>query len=476
MANIPTTERKFYDNSVKVNSLGATSSALVSAAKDMQRTYMQQQQIKIDTNSTKARVEIDEFTNQWRLANQGNPNNQEARKEWQNGVQEILNKYGSEIDPIAGQSWNLTATKLTESYNQGLNQWAITQNAENVKLDIADNMVANFQLAKNAGISGDIESAKANFVNSYKQLYGYAVGSLGETGAREVLKDYEENFMTSFIDGLSRENPKQALELLKQPEIQASFKTKDTYDIMENIVKKQIAQNDFNSMVAQYNNQLELSEKLEQSDSYVDALHVLEENKGLVSDKYYKTMKKSLMSSAGIDADTQAETASEIILDIAAIDKEDVKNYYKQSMAILDKIEGAYANGELSSTDRKRLLSSVKKGMGKNIEALKNEDGWWFMFDYKDANEYIKNNYAGSDKNEVFLEYFRQHSQHDTMPNEDAKKMLQAIIDQRHKNKIREASGRKMFKTTEEVERAKRLGKVKVGEKVYIGDELYEVE
>ena len=199
MVNIPTTERRFYDNSTKVNSLGATSSALVSAAKDMQRTYMQQQQIKIDTNSTKARVEIDEFTNQWRLANQGNPNNQEARKEWSNGVQEILNKYGSEIDPIAGQSWNLTATKLTESYNQGLNQWAITQNAENVKLDIADNMVANFQLAKNAGISGDIEGAKANFVSSYKQLYGYAVGSLGETGAREVLKDYEENFMTSFI-------------------------------------------------------------------------------------------------------------------------------------------------------------------------------------------------------------------------------------------------------------------------------------
>lgn len=473
MVHIPTTERKFYDNSTKVSSLGATSSALLSAAKDMQRTYMQQQQIKIDTNSTKARVEIDDFTNQWRLNNQANPNNQEARKEWQNGVQEILNKYGSEIDPIAGQSWNLTATKLTENYNQGLNQWALAQNAENVKLDIADNMVANLKLAKNAGMSGDIEGAKENFISSYKQLYGYAVGSLGETGARQVLQDYEENFMTSFIDGLSRENPKQALELLKQPEIQASFRTKDAYDIMESVIKKQIAQNDFNSMVAQYNNQLELSEKLEQSDSSIDALHLLEENKGLVSGKYYKTMKKSLMSSAGIDADTQAETASEIILEIAAIDKEDVKNYYKQSMDVLSHIEDAYSKGELSSTDRKRLLSSVKKGMGKNIEALKSEGGWFFMFNYNDAYEFIEENYAGSNKNEVFLEYFRQRNeQGDTIPNEDAKNMLKAIINQKNN----ELMGILTFNSPEEAEKAFNRGKLKKSSKFYINGKLNIVE
>ena len=34
------------------------------------------------------------------------------------------------------------------------------------------------------------------------------------------------------------------LELLKQPEIQASFKTKDTYDMMEKIIDKQIKRNE----------------------------------------------------------------------------------------------------------------------------------------------------------------------------------------------------------------------------------------
>ena len=75
MVRIPTTERQFYNTTPKVNTLAVTADALLPPAKQYTQTLKNQQKVKIDTNSNKARADIDNLQHQWQLDNQATPDN-----------------------------------------------------------------------------------------------------------------------------------------------------------------------------------------------------------------------------------------------------------------------------------------------------------------------------------------------------------------------------------------------------------------
>ena len=468
MVHIPTTQRKFYDNSVEADSLGMTASALAPAVREAQRVYAQQQDIKIDTNTTKARLELDNLNNEWRLANQGNPDNAEAKMQLQNDMQSILNSYGEGIDPMAKMKWNIAANKIMSAYELANNQWALGQRAENTKLDVAENINANLQIARNAGSAMDLESGLAEYQNSYNQLYKYAASNMGETEARKLLLDYEEDYMTSFVTGLSETDPKAALELLKKPEIAASFKKEGAQETMMKIVNKQIALQNFQRKVSYYNNEVKLSDKLDGMQT-IDALKVLEESEGLVSSDWYKAKKKSLMSSAGITAETRAETATDILMDLAMLPTDDTAAaFFDASSKLITKIEVEYAKGNLSTTDKKNLLSQVGKREGKNIDELKkdtSDDSFWSLGDYtyKDAWNHIESNYVGSDKNQVLLEYFRTVNGQDYNKKQKLAE-LNAIIGRANLGDLQAPR----FTDEQEAKEAYTRGKIKKGDTIYI--------
>ena len=99
MVSIPTAQRQhlYTQPQEKVNALGAAASALLPAAKEYKQTLVNQQRVKIDTESTKARVEIDNLVNQWQLQNQARPDDPEARAQLKSDIQDILNRHGSQI-------------------------------------------------------------------------------------------------------------------------------------------------------------------------------------------------------------------------------------------------------------------------------------------------------------------------------------------------------------------------------------------
>ena len=439
MVNIPTTERQFYNTQPKANAFGMTATALLPAAQQYKETLLDQQKVKIDTNTTKARIEIDNFANNWRLANQANPDNPEAKKQFQAGMSEILNRYGSQIDPIAKMEWNMAANRLQGAYDIANNQWALNQRAENARLDMAENINANLDLARSAGQKGNLDAALADYVNSSRQLYDYGTKNMGKTETRKLLANYEEKFMESYINGLASTNPQAALDALKKPEIAASFKSDGVQDMMMKIVNKQLALHNLQRKVTEFNNEKNIAEKLDNLPTD-EALHFLQENEANVSSKFYKAKEKALLSAKGINAETRAETASEIMLDIAAINKDDVQAYFTNANNILTKIEDNYAAGYLSLSDRKRLTNEIYKAQGKNINVLKEEgSGWKFWdFSYKDANEYISDNYSGQDGNRLLLDYFRAVSERD-YSNDEKKQILQGLIDKTKTEKVNAA-------------------------------------
>jgi hypothetical protein len=473
MVHIPTTERQYYNTTKKVNTLGAYASALSGAADDYRKELVKQQQIKVDTESTKMRVESDKFVQEWRLANQANPDNEEAKAQLQSGLQEIYGRYGNNIDPIAKMDWDIAVNKINSAYEMANNQWAINQRAQNTKLDVADGMNANFELARGYGRSGNLAGALADYANSYSQLNAYASQNMGATEARELLDNYDEDFLTNYLSGLAEVDANAAMETLKNPEVAKVFAGEDSEEMMTKIINKQIAKQDFDTKVRQFKTEQKLSLELDNADP-LDALKVLEQNEGNVSPKYFKARQKSLTSALGITAETRADEATEILLDIAALPKDEgTVAYYSKSNEILTKIEDRYASGRLSTSDRKKLISQVSKGQGKNISALKSEgSGLMFWdFSYEDANEFIKDNYSGANGNQILLEYFRRVNDQD-FDNTQKKDVLKDLIRKANANHLNTPS----FTSVEEAQAAFNSGKLRKGSQFFLNGKLKKVD
>lgn len=240
MVRIPTTERQFYNTTPKVNTLAVTADALLPPSKQYTQTLKNQQKVKIDTNSNKARADIDNLQHQWQLDNQANPDNPKARAKFQAGMQKILNQYGSEIDPIARMEWTVAANRIKSAYDIANNDWARKQKAENTKLDVAENINLNLDMAYKNGLQGNVLGGWANLDNSYRQLHSYASANMGETGAKALLSDYRSDFTTSFVNGLIESNPQAALDFLDNEDNRKALKYERKVGALRNLAEKQL--------------------------------------------------------------------------------------------------------------------------------------------------------------------------------------------------------------------------------------------
>jgi hypothetical protein len=402
------------------------------------------------------------------LANQANPDNEDAKAQLQSGLQEIYSRYGNNIDPIAKMDWDVTVNKINSAYEIPNNQWAINQRAENTKLDVADGMNANFELARSYGRSGNLAGALGDYARSYGEFKKYAEQNMGTTEARKLLDNYDEDFLTSYLNGLAEVDANAAMETMKLPEVAKVFVGKDSEEMMTKIINKQIAKQNFDLKFAQFKNEQKLSNQLDNMDT-LDALKLLEDNEAGVSSTYFKAKKKSLMSAKGITAETRAETSTEILLDIAMLPKDSTAaSYFDAANKIITKIEQKYAEGQLSSTDKKSLLQNVYKQQGKNIGELKkdtSDDEWfsWGDYTYKDAWDYIESNYVGSDKNQVLLEYFRAVNGQDYNKKQKLAE-LNAIIGRANLGDLQAPR----FADEQEAKEAYTRGKIKKGDTIYI--------
>ena len=128
------------------------------------------------------------------------------------------------------------------------------------------------------------------------------------------------------------------------------------------------------------------------------------------------------------------------MLDIADLptDPSEIEEYYKKSNNILTKIEDEYAAGDLTTADKKRLINTIYKKQGANLEVLKETGSGlrFWDFSYKDADEYIKNNYAGKDGNKILLDYFRKINDGGEYDNDQKKAILQGLIKQENDKKL----------------------------------------
>ena len=233
MVHIPTTERQYYNNTRKVNTLETFAKAMQPAAENLQKTLVDQQKIRMDANATKGRAEADELVRQLQLEYQRTPNSAEYKAKLHDGLNEIWKRYGQDIDPLMQGQWSQMTNKLNIAYDDASNQWAYKQRQENAKFDLAEGMNANYNLAYSHGQNNNTAAALLDLDYSYEQMRANIAQSLGEVEADKLLKNYKKQYVKSFIDGQLQTNPEGALQALNNKEVAGVFDGQREVDQMK---------------------------------------------------------------------------------------------------------------------------------------------------------------------------------------------------------------------------------------------------
>lgn len=229
---------------------------------------------------------------------------------------------------------------------------------------------------------------------------------------KKALSDIENDKMIvgSFED---KENKRVVVNLkdVVSPKTYSDFKTftKKERNAETQKIKKQFEEMRLAKKVEEYETEKMLSTRL--VDLPTDQqLAVLRKNEHLVSPEYYKSKEESILSSKGINAESRADVARELTLAVESVLRSDDEglDFLKNADKVLIRIEQDYANGRLSTSDKKRLLGMIDRGIVHEMPKLENE--WFtFGFEYKDAYDFFLDNLSDQTMADtVFMKYLRK--------------------------------------------------------------------
>ena len=302
-------------------------------------------------------------------------------------------------------------------------------------------------------VNNSLDDALANFKDPrlVEQAYNSGIAAIKVNYAGrgalldDKLKEYRSNFYKTQTLRWADEDANAAAEYYaknkgsirggEQQAIENIIRQKKQYqeDLPYKLLQRQVKVAEYQTKKSQLKAQLAFDDETSQMNDSEKLLY-LQENESKYASNWFKSKQKALLSAKGITAETRAETAQEILLDIAMLDKYNEVDYLNGSEKILTKIEDKYAEGQLSPTDRKTLISQIYREQGKQVDYLKtNEDdgAWWRWgdFTYKDANEYIEENSSTPENSgKLLLDYFRKINDGGEYDNKQKRAILSDII------------------------------------------------
>ena len=332
-------------------------------------------------------------------------------------------------------------------------------------------------------VKNSLDDALANFKDSrlVEQAYNSGIAAIKVNYAGrgalldDKLKEYRSNFYKTQTLRWADDDANAAAEYYAKNKgsilggehqaIENIIKQKKQYqeDLPYKILQRQVKVAEYQTKKSQFEAQLAFDNETSQMNDSEKLLY-LQENESKYASNWFKAKQKALLSAKGITAETRAETAENLLLNITELNSFSEEDYIRGADKILADIEDKYAEGEISLADRSRLINNVNKKREENIVSLGEKDDWWWDFDFKDAQERIYDN--ASDKtmsSKIMLDYFRTIDGQD-FNNKQKKNALDRII-KGYNDKIltaRALGNKTESKASNETKSVKTIGKYKI--------------
>ena len=181
---------------------GIIQSVLPAVTKAASEIISASQEAKILDSTAKAKLEINGLTNKFRLENQSNPDaNLDKFKAERD---KILNNYSKDTSPLFRNQWLRQEHDIRTQTDASHQSWSLQQNANNAEFNLKQAMQSNYDLSfvdgQNFATGNEFDiSAAMKYKQSYDQLAGGASKYLGEETTRQMMANYEKNYMKSLV-------------------------------------------------------------------------------------------------------------------------------------------------------------------------------------------------------------------------------------------------------------------------------------
>lgn len=206
MATIPTTDRKYYDTERKVSAVAEYAGALLPAAKQYQQIVYETAKSHLVAEESKAKLEMNELTTNWRLQNLRNPFNEESLQQLQVEYDAIISQHRDNIDPVLRDKWDMVGNKLKSDFQMSNQTWGFEQKTKNTVVDFndyVDNTVKLSASNKNATMSDVINSGKQQLIDGASENFPTVQPKVA---AESISKGTKNLVQETFYDRLNEHN------------------------------------------------------------------------------------------------------------------------------------------------------------------------------------------------------------------------------------------------------------------------------
>ena len=218
-------------------------SALSATAEFAENLVRQGEEAKILEKSSQAQLDLAILENQYKIDYEGNPLG--GIKKFKEDRQKLYKEVGKGISPLYSRVWREKTGKLDTLSDANQQAWALKQTRVNSVNSLNNNMQNTFSQASNDGVafgnSSDSEiKAFTNFATSLDNLKQFGDRNIGAETTAKVLDNYQEDYMKSFLSGVSVSNPLKAMRLMESEEVKNSFKDVNQYMKMESAIASRV--------------------------------------------------------------------------------------------------------------------------------------------------------------------------------------------------------------------------------------------
>jgi len=313
-----------------------------------------------------ANLQMLDVTNKWRIANEGDPANQEALGKLHTEYERILSQYNDKIGLLSRGDWTKVSNRLKSQYQLDNLQWGQKQAVVNMENRTNDSIDKNLQMFRVLGQTFDISKLKSSYQTSREALENFAVGTIGEDKTDELLKNYHRDSMKMFMYGAAESDPNKAELLLNQQDIQNDIDSPEDMATLRSIVDKNKKLREEGLLRSQNEAEDNLLTNYLLDSSKVDILTV---DKALeakqIRPEFAKQMRNAILSSKTVRAKTDPEEYVKLVTQAKDLHKRRFFNKasFDELARFRANIISAYSEGKIEKSQMVDLLTDTKYGV-----------------------------------------------------------------------------------------------------------------
>lgn len=191
-----------------------------------QKLVIEGQAAQMQKSLSDAALELNKLSMDYRIKYEGDPIS--GVEDFRQARQELLDKYSENVNPLLRGAWKDSTAKLIATNDASQEAWAYEQSYKN-KVTYTNDTMKNYlaQASLDGQTYGSNEATPidvfANYGLARQQLEEFGNTNLGSETTKEMLKNFQSDYIKTFVSGAVETNPERGLKLLEDADVKMSM-------------------------------------------------------------------------------------------------------------------------------------------------------------------------------------------------------------------------------------------------------------